>query len=195
MISTSSTPALACISKGKGSFFPGAEQGPLPGGPFYFWDRRPRESPCCTAATAHRKCARIITYNKALTSSCTGLLGTRPKRILCEPESFDAKAPCHCRIDRHAAAWQQPVPPPSAAVEATPQAKGAPLQLGTPGVTANPKTDTGGVKVFGHNLFPKLDFGLELLYGQDEQPMQLDQGPSFDDQQDVTVLGKVKRHF
>jgi hypothetical protein len=90
---------------------------------------------------------------------------------------------------------EQPVPPPSAAVEATPQAKGAPLQLGTPGVTANPKTDTGGVKVFGHNLFPKLDFGLELLYGQDEQPMQLDQGPSFDDQQDVTVLGKVKRHF
>jgi hypothetical protein len=90
---------------------------------------------------------------------------------------------------------EQPVPPPSVAAEATPQAKVAPLQLGTPGVTADQKTDTGGMKVFGHNLFPKLDFGLELLYGQDEQPLQLDQGPSFDDQQDVTVLGKVKRHF
>jgi hypothetical protein len=90
---------------------------------------------------------------------------------------------------------EQPVPPPSAATEATPQAKGAPLQLATPGVTADQKTDTGGVKVFGHNLFPKLDFGLELLYGQDDQQLQLEQGPSFDDQQDVTVLGKVKRHF
>ena len=91
---------------------------------------------------------------------------------------------------------EQPVPPPSAAAEATPQAKGAPLQLATPGVTADQKTDTGGVKVFGHNLFPKLDFGLELLYGQDQpQQLQLEQEPSFDDQPDVTVLGKVKRHF
>jgi hypothetical protein len=91
---------------------------------------------------------------------------------------------------------EQPVPPPSAAADATPGAKTAPLQLATPGVTADQKADTGGLKVFGHNLFPKLDFGLELLYGQDEQQLQLDQGPSFNDtQQDVTVLGKVKRHF
>jgi hypothetical protein len=89
---------------------------------------------------------------------------------------------------------EQPVPPPAA--EATPEAKTTPLQLATPGVTAGPKADTGGLKVFGHNLFPKLDFGLELLYGQDKQQLQLEQGPSFDDtQQDVTVLGKVKRHF
>ncbi len=89
---------------------------------------------------------------------------------------------------------EQPVP--SAAAEATPQAKTAPLQLATPGVTADQKKDTGGLKIFGHNLFPKLDFGLELLYGQDEQQLQLEQGPTFDDtQQDVTVLGKVKRHF
>jgi hypothetical protein len=96
-----------------------------------------------------------------------------------------------------AAAFQeQPVPPPSAAAEATSEAKTAPLQLATPGVTADQKADTGGLKVFGHNLFPKLDFGLELLYGEDERQLQLEQGPSFDDtQRDVTVLGKVKRHF
>jgi hypothetical protein len=91
---------------------------------------------------------------------------------------------------------EQPVPPPSAAAESTPEAKAAPLQLATPGVTAGQKADPGGLKVFGRNLFPKLNFGLELLYGQDEQQLQLEQGPSFDDtQQDVTVLGKVKRHF
>jgi hypothetical protein len=91
---------------------------------------------------------------------------------------------------------EQPVPPPSAAVPSAPaQPPTAPLQLATPGVSADQKIDNGGVKVLGHTLFPKLDFGLELLYGQDAQPLQLDQGPSFDDQQDVTVLGKVKRHF
>ena len=90
---------------------------------------------------------------------------------------------------------EQPVPPPSTASEA-PQAKTAPLQLATPGVSADQKAATGGVHVFGHTILPKLDFGLELLYGQDEPQLQLQQGgPSFDDNQDVTVLGKVKRHF
>ena len=91
---------------------------------------------------------------------------------------------------------ETPVPPPSASVAATPQAKPAPLQLATPGVAADQKVDQGGVKVFGHTILPKLDFGLELLYGEDEPQLQLQQGgPSFDDPQDVTVLGKVKRHF
>jgi hypothetical protein len=41
----------------------------------------------------------------------------------------------------------------------------------------------------------KLDFGLELLYGQEQQQLDLQQGPTFDDNGDVTVLGKVKRRF
>jgi hypothetical protein len=90
---------------------------------------------------------------------------------------------------------ETPVPPPSASTEAAPQPKTAPLQLATPGVTADQSPSKGGVKVFGYSILPKLDFGLELLYGQDEQQLQLQQGPSFDDTQDVTVLGKVKRHF
>ncbi len=91
---------------------------------------------------------------------------------------------------------EQPVPPPSAAEDAAPQAKAAPLQLANPSAITNEKQATGGVHVFGHTILPKLNFGLELLYGQDEPQVQLQQGgPSFDDNQDVTVLGKVKRHF
>ncbi len=94
---------------------------------------------------------------------------------------------------------EQPVPPPSAASDANaPQAKTAPLELATPGVTPSEKPDTGGVHVFGHTILPKLNFGLELLYGEGEPGLQLQQqgGPSFDEnQQDVTVLGKVKRNF
>jgi hypothetical protein len=90
---------------------------------------------------------------------------------------------------------ETPVPPPSASIEAALQAKTAPLQLATPGVPADQKAEKGGVKIFGYSVLPKLDFGLELLYGEDEQQLQLQQGPTLDDTQDVTVLGKVKRHF
>ena len=48
--------------------------------------------------------------------------------------------------------------------------------------------------MFGFNVLPKMDFGLELLYSQ--QPMQLQQTtPLSEDNEDLTVLGKVKRHF
>ncbi len=90
---------------------------------------------------------------------------------------------------------ETPVPPPVPATGAQPQTKPAPLQLGTPGVSADQSADKGGLKMFGYSILPKLDFGLELLYGEDEQPLPLQSGPSFDEGQDVTVLGKVKRHF
>ena len=85
---------------------------------------------------------------------------------------------------------ETPAPPPEPVTQA-PQAKTTPLQLGTPGVSA----DSGGVKMFGYSILPKLDFGLELLYGEDDKELQIQQGQSFDGSQDVTVLGKVKRHF
>ena len=48
--------------------------------------------------------------------------------------------------------------------------------------------------MFGFNILPKMDFGLELLYSQ--QPMELQQAtPLPEDNEDLTVLGKVKRHF
>jgi hypothetical protein len=94
-----------------------------------------------------------------------------------------------------ALAFQEtPAPPPAEVPQAAPPANT--LQLGTPGVTAtSPQTDHSGVKLFGYTFLPKLDFGLDVLYGQDDQQLQL-QGPTtLDENGDVTVLGKVKRRF
>jgi hypothetical protein len=70
------------------------------------------------------------------------------------------------------------------------------MQLQTPatGPASAQAPEKRGAKVFGFNLLPKLDFGLELLYSQ--QPMEIQQGtPLPEDNEDLTVLGKVKRHF
>jgi hypothetical protein len=95
-----------------------------------------------------------------------------------------------------ALAFQEtPVPPP-VPTEA-PQAVSPPvaLQLGKPSGVAAPKEEKGGLNLFGYTLLPKLDFGLDVLYGQDQQQLQL-QGPTtLDENGDVTVLGKVKRRF
>ena len=88
---------------------------------------------------------------------------------------------------------ETPVPPPADSPQASPPANAPALQLGSP--AANPQADRKGVKVFGYNLFPKLDFGLDVLYGQDQQQLEL-QGPTtLEENGDVTVLGKVKRRF
>lgn len=74
------------------------------------------------------------------------------------------------------------------------------LELQTPSTVAPPAPETAdksGTKVFGLNLLPKLDFGLELMYGEDER-LDMQQGASsgaLDDNGDVTVFGKFKRHF
>jgi hypothetical protein len=94
---------------------------------------------------------------------------------------------------------QEPPPPPDVATQATPQANApATLQLGTPGTSVvDPKTENGGLKMFGYTVMPKLNFGLELLYGDGQQQLDLQQGgPTFEEEnRDVTVLGKVKRRF
>jgi hypothetical protein len=69
------------------------------------------------------------------------------------------------------------------------------MQLGSPDSPAKPQAEPKGMKVFGYTLFPKLDFGLDLLYGDKQQQLELQQGPTFEENGDVTVLGKVKRHF
>ena len=88
-------------------------------------------------------------------------------------------------------------PPPEDAAEATPKPKPQqdPLLLGTPGNEASPRADAGGLKLFGYIVMPKLNFGLDVLYGQDEQQLQF-KGPStVEENGDVSVLGKVKRRF
>jgi hypothetical protein len=75
------------------------------------------------------------------------------------------------------------------------------LDLQTPS-TAAPvppeAAEKSGAKVFGLNLLPKLDFGLELMYGEDDR-LEMQQGASSGtspyDNGEVTVLGKFKHQF
>jgi hypothetical protein len=89
---------------------------------------------------------------------------------------------------------EMPEPPPADVQAATPEI-GA-LQLGTPGGGAAPEAEQGGgLSMFGYTVLPKFDFGLDVMYGQDQQQLDL-QGPITDEESgDVTVLGKVKRRF
>ena len=91
---------------------------------------------------------------------------------------------------------ETPAPPPEAAAQGARSASPPAMQLGSPGTAANPEADRKGVKVFGYNIMPKLDFGLDLLYAQEQQPLELQgQGSTLEENGDVTVLGKVKRRF
>jgi hypothetical protein len=96
-------------------------------------------------------------------------------------------------------AFQETPVPPAEGQEAAPapQAAAPSLQLANPGTApVTPADKQGGIKVFGYTLLPKLNFGLDVLYGQDEQQLQMQQGPTaLDENGDVSVLGKVKRRF
>ena len=97
-----------------------------------------------------------------------------------------------------ALAFQEtPAPPPAEAPQAAPQVPA--LELGTPaGAPAAPQAEHGGLKLFGYTVLPKLNFGLDVLYGQDQQQLQLgaqDSLGTLEENGDVTVLGKVKRRF
>jgi hypothetical protein len=94
----------------------------------------------------------------------------------------------------HTFAFQEERPPSPDASQAAPQAPA--LKLGTP-ATAEGGAQAGsqGLKLFGYTVLPELNFGLDVLYGQDEEQLQL-QGPTtLEENDDVTVLGKVKRRF
>ena len=87
---------------------------------------------------------------------------------------------------------EMPEAPPAEDPALTPQIGG--LQLGTLGGATAPAPDEGGLSVFGYTVLPKFDFGLDVMYGQDRQQLEL-QGPTFEQESDVNVLGRVKRHF
>jgi len=96
-----------------------------------------------------------------------------------------------------ALAFQETPEAPPEALSVAPGVNGDPsMQMQTPatGPASAQPAEKKGAKVFGFNVLPKLDFGLELLYSQ--QPMELQQAtPLPEDNEDLTVLGKVKRHF
>jgi hypothetical protein len=90
---------------------------------------------------------------------------------------------------------ETPVPPPAPAEQGHAPSTQTPMKLGSPDAPAKPDKANKGMKLFGYSIFPKLDFGLELLYGQDQQQLQLQQTPTPEESGDVSVLGKVKRSF
>jgi hypothetical protein len=96
-----------------------------------------------------------------------------------------------------ALAFEETREAPPAVLPVAPDAKAPAMQLQTPAPTQAPAptTEKSGTKLFGFSILPKLDFGLELLYSE-PQAMDLQQGSTpTDDNEDLTVLGKVKRHF
>jgi hypothetical protein len=95
------------------------------------------------------------------------------------------------------------VPPPAEAKEA-PKAKQQPMppamKLGTPTDALQPAAESGGLFGFGLlpklNPFAKLNFGLDVLYGDKREQLELQQqGSKADESGDVSVVGKVKRRF
>jgi hypothetical protein len=88
---------------------------------------------------------------------------------------------------------EMPEPPPADVPAATPQL--GPLQLGTPGGATVPETEQGGLSMFGYTVLPKFDFGLDVMYGQDQPQLDLSPPITEEESGDVTVLGKVKRRF
>jgi hypothetical protein len=93
---------------------------------------------------------------------------------------------------------ETPVPPatPGDAPEAAPSVE--PFRLGNPAGAVAPKEKQGGLNLFGYTVLPKLNFGLDVLYGQDQPQLQLGAPDSLDtleEKGDVSVLGKVKRRF
>jgi hypothetical protein len=91
---------------------------------------------------------------------------------------------------------ETPPPPPVEQAEKAPPAQAPVMRLGTPsGTEADKPAERKGLKLFGYTVLPKLDFGLDVLYGKDEQKMQL-QGPNTgEDNGDLSLLGKLRRRF
>jgi hypothetical protein len=98
-----------------------------------------------------------------------------------------------------ALAFQETPAPPPAEVPQAQAADTLALQLGTPNAApAAPKAASGGLNLFGYTVLPKLNFGLDVMYGQDEQQLQLggsDDIDTLDENGNVSVIGKVKRRF
>ena len=96
-----------------------------------------------------------------------------------------------------ALAFEETNEAPPAVLQVAPEAKDPAMQLQTPAPAQAqaPATEKRETKLFGFSILPKLDFGLELLYSE-PQAMDLQQGsPADEGNDDLTVLGKVKRRF
>lgn len=95
-----------------------------------------------------------------------------------------------------ALAFQESPEAPPQILQVAPDAKDPAMQLQTPAPAqaSAQNSDNGGTKLFGFSLLPKLNFGLELLYSS-PQATDMQQGTLPEGNEDLTVLGKVKRQF
>jgi hypothetical protein len=90
---------------------------------------------------------------------------------------------------------------PASAFQKQPEAPAAEVSYGTPEPSApsaalqSPGSSAQASKkgLLNLGILPKLDIGLELLYGNSQEAQAWD--PMADESGDVTVLGKVKRRF
>jgi len=91
---------------------------------------------------------------------------------------------------------ETPVPPPAEqAPSKDEKSLVPPMKLGDPSTAEQqPAAKKRG---FGFGLLPKMDFGLDLLYGapQQKQQLEMQSTPSLERDQDLSVVGKVKRRF
>lgn len=97
--------------------------------------------------------------------------------------------------DAPAAAAPLPVVPPSGLDLSTKPDPGKGLQLQVPGVSFGSRPGTE-VKIPGLGtvgILPKLDFGLELLYGASEPKTTVPEGKP--DPNDVQIRGTLKHRF
>ena len=94
---------------------------------------------------------------------------------------------------------ETPSAPPAEAAEQTPAPQAPAMQLGSPNdAQADQPADRKGLKLFGYTVLPKLDFGLDVLYGRVQERLQLgapEKSGTLEENGDVSVLGKVKRRF
>lgn len=91
-------------------------------------------------------------------------------------------------------AFEQTPEAPPAQTNSAPQGPTSALNV-APATGGETKAPPSGVKL-GFGIFRNLDFGLELLYGdQQQQTMQLEQQDPISEDKDVTVIGTFKRHF
>ena len=69
------------------------------------------------------------------------------------------------------------------------------LALGTPQGNAARAGKKEGGGMFGFGIWSKLNFGLDLLYSQQPNDLQESDGTIDEEQEDVSVLAKIKRLF
>jgi hypothetical protein len=99
-----------------------------------------------------------------------------------------------------ALAFQETPPaPPAEAAQQAPAQQAPAMQLGSPNdAQTDQQADSKGFKLFGYTVLPKLDFGLDVLYGRVQERLQLgapEKSGTLEEKDDVSVLGKLKRRF